>query len=200
MSGLLQPNRMPTDLLGVRAPAIGLPMLNMSPVKPGVVPPYVHPPPGPLEVTASAASSRDNKVPPMKGYAYTTAKNFHCEKCGRSYASTGNLKRHLKYECGVSPQFPCPLCNKKFQHRHSVKIHVVSTHLKEIKEPTILAKLHILSASQAEIIRMARAEVIGGSETVVKPGPCSRDSRDGVEDFYALTTEASTGPASSQEG
>lgn len=65
-----------------------------------------------------------------------TPKHFTCEKCGRSYASSGNLKRHKKYECGVEPQFSCPICKKKFQHRHSVKIHVFSTHRNEAGEST----------------------------------------------------------------
>ncbi len=70
---------------------------------------------------------------PSLSYPYNaeTPKQFTCEKCGRTYASTGNLKRHKKYECGVKPQFSCPICKKKFQHHHSVKIHVFSTHRNE---------------------------------------------------------------------
>ena len=68
----------------------------------------------------------------MLGYPFSDSpKQFACEKCGRTYASTGNLKRHKKYECGVEPQFSCPVCKKKFQHRHSVKIHLFSTHRNE---------------------------------------------------------------------
>jgi len=69
------------------------------------------------------------------GYPFADPpKQFACEKCGRTYASTGNLKRHKKYECGVEPQFSCPICHKKFQHRHSVKIHVFSTHRAEAEQ------------------------------------------------------------------
>ncbi|XP_037085331.1 zinc finger and BTB domain-containing protein 49-like [Pollicipes pollicipes] len=82
------------------------------------------PPPGPLGLPLLLR--RESPTSPCKQYA--------CEKCGRQYASSGNLKRHVKYECGVEPQFQCPVCKKKFQHRHSVKIHVVSTHKSENPE------------------------------------------------------------------
>ncbi|KAK3865331.1 hypothetical protein Pcinc_029055 [Petrolisthes cinctipes] len=100
---------MSTDILA-RPPPIGLPLL---------------------------LKGRDYKPSPKSslGYPFTeNPKQFACEKCGRTYASTGNLKRHKKYECGVEPQFSCPICKKKFQHRHSVKIHVFSTHRSEAGE------------------------------------------------------------------
>lgn len=105
--GLL-PSRMSTDILA-RPPPIGLPLL---------------------------LKGREKSSPKsMLGYPFSeTPKQFACEKCGRTYASTGNLKRHKKYECGVEPQFSCPICKKKFQHRHSVKIHVFSTHRNEAGE------------------------------------------------------------------
>ncbi|XP_043238000.1 protein bric-a-brac 1-like isoform X3 [Amphibalanus amphitrite] len=89
-------------------------------------PPGPGPGPGPGPMGLPLLLRRESPTSPCKQYA--------CEKCGRQYASSGNLKRHVKYECGVEPQFQCPVCKKKFQHRHSVKIHVVSTHKSENPE------------------------------------------------------------------
>ena len=51
-----------------------------------------------------------------------------CSNCDRMYASHGNLRRHKRYECQKEPSFRCPVCDTKFQHRHSAKIHYNSTH------------------------------------------------------------------------
>ncbi|KAG8259317.1 hypothetical protein J6590_014786 [Homalodisca vitripennis] len=33
-----------------------------------------------------------------------------CGTCGKRFKYKANLGRHLRYECGVEPQFPCPQC------------------------------------------------------------------------------------------
>ena len=67
-------------------------------------------------------------------------KVFNCHKCGKFYASSGNLKRHLRYECGVPPSFECLPCTKRFQHRHSLKIHLQTCHKIELEEHEIIIK------------------------------------------------------------
>lgn len=37
-------------------------------------------------------------------------KNTTCPKCFKSYMYARNLRRHLKYECGLTPRFKCPYC------------------------------------------------------------------------------------------
>lgn len=51
--------------------------------------------------------------------------------CGRSYRGkyrTKNIKRHLRYECGVQPQFQCDVCMKRFTHNSDRKKHMVMIH------------------------------------------------------------------------
>ncbi|VVC28705.1 Zinc finger C2H2-type,Zinc finger, RING/FYVE/PHD-type [Cinara cedri] len=45
--------------------------------------------------------------------------------CGRNYQSNNGLKRHLRYECGVEPQFRCPICPKRFSRKSNLKQHVL---------------------------------------------------------------------------
>ncbi|XP_025197666.1 longitudinals lacking protein, isoforms A/B/D/L-like [Melanaphis sacchari] len=51
--------------------------------------------------------------------------------CGRSYKGKfrkSSLRRHLIYECGVDPQFKCPVCQKIFTDKSSMKRHAVTIH------------------------------------------------------------------------
>lgn len=48
--------------------------------------------------------------------------------CGRKYKRSCHLKRHLKYECGVSRQFSCIICMKEFSRRSTLKTHVAMVH------------------------------------------------------------------------
>lgn len=49
-----------------------------------------------------------------------------CNKCGKSYTTIYNLKRHLRFECGVDPQFECVHCGTKFKHKHHLTDHIRS--------------------------------------------------------------------------
>jgi len=56
---------------------------------------------------------------------------LNCPKeCGRSYKSTKTLRRHLKYECGVFPQFKCLECGRPFHQKQNMKNHVLNIHKK----------------------------------------------------------------------
>lgn len=48
--------------------------------------------------------------------------------CGRSYQSKKALNQHLKYECGVEPQFKCFVCLKRFSFKGSLKNHLGLIH------------------------------------------------------------------------
>ncbi|XP_066250359.1 zinc finger protein OZF-like [Euwallacea similis] len=45
---------------------------------------------------------------------------FMCPNCNSSYKNKGHLVRHIKYECGVEPQFECHECFRRFCHKRKV--------------------------------------------------------------------------------
>jgi len=56
----------------------------------------------------------------------------YCPKnCGRCYKGMWrkyNLQKHLKYECGVAPQFKCLACQKSFSLKANLKMHMLVVH------------------------------------------------------------------------
>lgn len=48
--------------------------------------------------------------------------------CGRSYNHRGTLRRHLKYECGVPPQFKCEYCPRTFAQKVNLNKHQMAVH------------------------------------------------------------------------
>ena len=53
---------------------------------------------------------------------------FVCQKCGRDY----KRKQHLKYECGVAPQFHCLMCSYSCKHQSSLNRHVRNIHNSDV--------------------------------------------------------------------
>lgn len=60
---------------------------------------------------------------------------FFCPNlCGRSYKRKNARWRHLKFECGVEPQFECYVCYKRFPYKLSMRKHLVAVHGKLIHD------------------------------------------------------------------
>lgn len=54
---------------------------------------------------------------------------WYCpNNCGRKYSVKRNLKRHLRYECGVPKQFHCSICSKAFMRREHMMSHRILVH------------------------------------------------------------------------
>lgn len=48
--------------------------------------------------------------------------------CGRHYKRKGHMTYHLKFECGVHPQFKCPYCSKLSNRKSNLKTHILGVH------------------------------------------------------------------------
>lgn len=57
------------------------------------------------------------------------SREYSCPRCGNTYTRPHSLNRHMKFECGVEPQFECPICHKKSKHKHNLVLHM-RTHQK----------------------------------------------------------------------
>ncbi|XP_031347074.1 probable transcription repressor protein RGM1 [Photinus pyralis] len=51
---------------------------------------------------------------------------YNCESCNKSYNREGNLRRHIKFECGKEPKFQCSFCLYKFKRKEHLKKHCKS--------------------------------------------------------------------------
>ena len=68
-------------------------------------------------------------VPPPQQTTKTKSQNkFKCHKCDRAYVHRENLKRHLRLECGVAPQYSCEHCHYKARHKSDLKRHLYLKH------------------------------------------------------------------------
>ncbi|KAH1008470.1 hypothetical protein HUJ05_009023 [Dendroctonus ponderosae] len=51
-----------------------------------------------------------------------------CPKCFRRYRQKYTLNRHLRYECGVAPQFKCQVCHYVGKQKATAIMHMISVH------------------------------------------------------------------------
>ncbi|XP_049809671.1 longitudinals lacking protein-like [Schistocerca nitens] len=55
-------------------------------------------------------------------------KQYICSTCGKQYSIKGSLQRHVRYECGVEPQFCCPYCSKRSHRKSNLSQHIRRSH------------------------------------------------------------------------
>ncbi|XP_032795384.1 longitudinals lacking protein, isoforms A/B/D/L isoform X1 [Daphnia magna] len=89
----------------------------------------------PSEILPDSSRARQERIP--------------CPYCHRTYAANNLLKRHLKFECGVEPQFQCPLCEKRSRHKHNMTAHL-KTHFRGNKRGRSRSLVSIYSGEGRE--------------------------------------------------
>lgn len=60
------------------------------------------------------------KVPPKK--------KFKCPQCPRRYQWKSTMLRHIRTECGFSPQFQCPYCPQRTIRKDNLVMHINRKH------------------------------------------------------------------------
>ncbi|KAH0952197.1 hypothetical protein HN011_000373 [Eciton burchellii] len=55
-------------------------------------------------------------------------KTWICFQCGKRYLWRGSLKNHIRVECGKEPAFMCPVCGRRFKHKHRWQSHARCMH------------------------------------------------------------------------
>ncbi|KAK9687055.1 hypothetical protein QE152_g36742 [Popillia japonica] len=69
------------------------------------------------------------RLDPLYAEMYIDSEGKHvCIRCQKKYIHMRHLKRHIKFECGVEPQFTCGYCLRKFKHNSHLKGHVFRKH------------------------------------------------------------------------
>lgn len=58
---------------------------------------------------------------------------FCCKTCNRRYQSDYARNRHERYECGVLPRYPCPLCEFRATYRYNLVKHIRNIHKSAMK-------------------------------------------------------------------
>lgn len=59
---------------------------------------------------------------------FNSKQGHECLRCGHIFTRMDNMKRHLKYVCGMPPQFQCILCSYATKHKYVLAIHMKSRH------------------------------------------------------------------------
>jgi hypothetical protein len=53
---------------------------------------------------------------------------FPCPKCCKVYHWKKSLLLHIRYECGIEPQFCCPYCPYRAKHKGNLSRHMKRKH------------------------------------------------------------------------
>ncbi|XP_076546339.1 longitudinals lacking protein, isoforms N/O/W/X/Y-like [Osmia lignaria lignaria] len=63
-----------------------------------------------------------------------------CYQCGKQYMWRDSLKKHLRVECGKDPTFECPICGRKFKHKHLPRLTVKNIENLQYKRRPVIHK------------------------------------------------------------
>lgn len=48
---------------------------------------------------------------------------YRCHLCGKCYMHKGNMRRHMRFECGKPPHLKCDHCSYRTHHKHHLIRH-----------------------------------------------------------------------------
>lgn len=57
---------------------------------------------------------------------------FECHQCKKTYKYRYDLSRHMRDECGIEPQFQCPICDFRTKRKSTLKSHLYLKHYNEM--------------------------------------------------------------------
>lgn len=66
-------------------------------------------------------------------------RRFQCCQCSNSYKYLGDLKKHIRFQCGLEPKFECPYCRKRTKVSSNMYAHVRTMHS---DQPTYIINLN----------------------------------------------------------
>ncbi|NWU66592.1 PRD14 protein, partial [Pterocles burchelli] len=84
-----------------------------------------------LGIPISLKGIPEGKKPPQ--HPEEVGESFKCERCGKVFAYKYYRDKHLKYTRCVDQgdrKFPCHLCNRSFEKRDRLRIHILHVHEK----------------------------------------------------------------------
>ncbi|XP_025159646.1 zinc finger protein 93-like [Harpegnathos saltator] len=82
-----------------------------------------------------------------KHRAICLRKTWVCFQCGKRYLWRGSLKNHIRVECGKEPAFKCPVCDRRFKHKHRWQSHANSeTNYKEDRDVEVCTEAGVLAS------------------------------------------------------
>ena len=101
---------------------------------------------------------------------------FICQKCGRTYRVKRSLARHMRFECGVEPQFPCSFCPYRAYQAVHLRHHMLNNHRDASKDapeiPSVRRTRHSLfESSDANVwIFLLAAKLVFDVYSVIRLG------------------------------
>lgn len=81
-----------------------------------------------FDVAVKKRKSKEQLNDHRSFFSASSLKAWPCDRCGKRYMWRDSLTKHLRVECGKAPTFECPICGRKFKHKHRWQSHARLIH------------------------------------------------------------------------